>query len=202
MKFVLASNNKKKIGELRTILSSLMPGCEVLSLYDIGFTGDIKENGKTFRKNSVIKASVPAKLGYISIADDSGLSVDALGGSPGIYSARWSGGSDLDNNAFLLKKLENVPDEKRTAKFVCAVACILPRQNDRFSVRGECEGLILRERRGTNGVGYDPLFYYPEFGATFAEIPAGKKETVSHRGRAMRAFAAAFAERIKYYGLK
>ena len=107
MKFVLASNNKKKIAELKTILSSLLPECEVISLKDAGIEGDIEENGKTFEENSVIKASVPAKLGYIGIADDSGLCVDALDGAPGVYSARYSGGGDQANIDKLLKELEN-----------------------------------------------------------------------------------------------
>ena len=187
MKFVLASNNKKKIGELRTILSSLMPGCEVLSLSDIGFTGDIKENGKTFRKNSVIKASVPAKLGYIGVADDSGLCVDALDGAPGVYSARYSGGGDQANIDKLLKELENVPDEKRTAKFVCVMSAVFP-DGKVITARGEAPGVILRERRGEDGFGYDPVFYSTDLQKTFAEASSDEKNKVSHRGRALAAF--------------
>ena len=187
MKFVLASNNKKKIEELRTILSSLMPGCEVLSLYDIGFTGDIKENGKTFRKNSVIKASVPAKLGYIGVADDSGLCVDALDGAPGVYSARYSGGGDQANIDKLLKELENVPDEKRTAKFVCVMSAVFP-DGKVITARGEAPGVILRERRGEDGFGYDPVFYSKDLHKTFAEASPDEKNEVSHRGRALAAF--------------
>ena len=187
MKFVLASNNKKKTEELRTILSSLMPGCEVLSLCDIGFTGDIIENGKTFRKNSIIKASVPAKLGYIGIADDSGLCVDALGGAPGVYSARYSGGGDQANIDRLLSELEDVPDEKRTAKFVCVMSAVFP-DGKIVTARGEAHGVILRARKGDDGFGYDPVFYSTDLQKTFAEASADEKNKVSHRGRALKSF--------------
>lgn len=202
MEIVLASRNKKKIAELTSLLSHTLPGIKVLSLDDVGIKDEIEENGETFEENSMIKASVPAKLGYISIADDSGLCVDALGGEPGVYSARYSGGDDSDNVAFLLKKLEGVPYPERTARFVCCVTCVFPEQKVSFSVRGECEGYIVTERRGENGFGYDPVFYYPPFCKTFAEISAELKETVSHRGRAMRLFAERFAEKVKEYGLK
>ena len=202
MKIVLASRNKKKIAELTSLLSHTLPGIKVLSLDDVGIKDDIEENGKTFEENSLIKASVPAKLGYISIADDSGLCVDALGGEPGVYSARYSGGDDSDNVAYLLSKLEGVPYPKRTARFVCCVTCVFPEQNGKIVTRGECEGYIITERRGENGFGYDPVFYYPPFCKTFAEAPAEKKEAVSHRGRAMRAFAERFAEKVKEYGLE
>lgn len=202
MKIALASRNKKKIAELTSLLSQTLPGIEVLSLDDVGIKNGIEENGKTFEENSLIKASVPAKLGYISIADDSGLCVDALGGEPGVYSARYSGGDDSDNNTYLLSKLEGVPYARRTARFVCVVTCVFPEQNDKIVARGECEGYILTEKHGENGFGYDPLFYYPPFCKTFAEVGAEKKEAVSHRGRAMRLFAERFAEKVKEYGLK
>lgn len=202
MEIVLASRNKKKIAELTSLLSHTLPGIIVLSLDDVGIKDEIEENGETFEENSMIKASVPAKLGYISIADDSGLCVDALGGEPGVYSARYSGGDDSDNVAFLLSKLENIPYPERTARFVCCVTCVFPEQKVSFSVRGECEGYIVTERRGENGFGYDPVFYYPPFCKTFAEVGADKKEAVSHRGRAMRLFAERFAEKVKEYGLK
>lgn len=189
MKFVLASNNKKKITELKTILSSLLPECEVLSLSDAGIEGDIEENGKTFEENSVIKASVPAKLGYIGIADDSGLCVDALDGAPGVYSARYSGGGDQANIDKLLSELENVPDEKRTAKFVCVMSAVLP-DGKIITARGEAHGVILRERRGDDGFGYDPVFYSTDLQKTFAEASADEKNKVSHRGRALSLFCA------------
>ena len=189
MKFVLASNNKKKITELKTILSSLLPECEVLSLSDAGIEGDIEENGKTFEENSVIKASVPAKLGYIGIADDSGLCADALDGAPGVYSARYSGGGDQANIDKLLSELENVPDEKRTAKFVCVMSAVFP-DGRIITARGEAHGVILRERRGDDGFGYDPVFYSADLQKTFAEASADEKNKVSHRGRALSLFCA------------
>ena len=145
---------------------------------------DIEENGKTFEENAISKASVPAKLGYIGIADDSGLCVDALGGAPGVYSARWSGGDDEANNDLLLNKLKN--ETVRDAKYVCARACVFPDHSNDFTVRGECYGKILTERHGTEGFGYDPLFYFEPFGKTFAEVDMAKKNKVSHRGAAMR----------------
>ena len=187
MKFVLASNNKKKISELRAILSDLMPECEVLSLSDAGITGDIVEDGSTFEENSVIKASVPAKLGYIGIADDSGLCTDALDGAPGVYSARYSGKGDQANIDKLLKELENVPDEKRTAKFVCVMSAVFP-DGKIITARGEAPGVILRERKGDDGFGYDPVFYSTDLKKTFAMATPDEKNKVSHRGRALYAF--------------
>jgi len=192
MKFVLASNNKKKIAELRTILSSLMPDCEVLSLKDIGYTDDIEETGETFEENSKIKASVPASLGCIGIADDSGLCVDALDGAPGVRSARYSGGNDSDNINKLLKELENVPDEKRGAKFVCVMTAVFP-DGKVISARGEAHGVILHEKRGDDGFGYDPVFYSTDLNKTFAEAEPDEKNKVSHRGRAL----ALFCEKLK-----
>ena len=189
MKFVLASNNKKKIAELRTILSSLMPDCEVLSLKDIGYTDDIEETGETFEENSKIKASVPASLGYIGIADDSGLCVDALDGAPGVHSARYSGGGDAENIKKLLSELEDVPDEKRGAKFVCVMTAVFPDRKT-VSARGEVRGVILREKKGEDGFGYDPVFLpdaYP--GRTLAEVSEEEKNAISHRGRALQAMS-------------
>ncbi len=214
MKIVLASNNKKKIKELETLLAfetSNQQKVEVLSLRDIAFEGDIEEDGTSFEENSLIKASVPAVRGYIGIADDSGLAVDYLDGAPGIYSARYAGehGDDASNREKLFRDLVGVPTEKRTAQFVCAVSVVLPEDCDlvipeeyRISaelaakrglnpekaavIRGECSGLILTEERGEGGFGYDCMFYYPEFGMTFAEIDGDRKNSVSHRGNAMR----------------
>ena len=220
---VLASNNRKKIAELGTLLTSAASkGISVLSLRDIGFTGDIVEDGESFEENALIKASVPASMGYIGIADDSGLCVDALGGAPGIFSARYSGedADDERNRKKLLDELADVPDEDRTARFVCTAALVLPEDSpftvpedaripDELAarrgldprramvVRGECEGVILREERGDGGFGYDPLFFFPAFDATFAEIPGERKNLVSHRGRAMREFTARLAAILK-----
>lgn len=199
MKFVLASNNKKKIVEMRRIMAEISPGAEILSLADVGFNGDIIEDGNSFCENAVIKASVPARLGYIGIADDSGLCVDALGGGPGIYSARYSGGGDAENNEKLLYELRDTPDVKRGAHYACAVACVFPEKYGMPPIvaEGECHGRILREYHGDGGFGYDPLFYRDEEGCTFGELSAGEKDKVSHRGVALRRFAEMIAPIIE-----
>ncbi len=197
MKFVLASNNIKKISEMRRILEKIVPGVELLSLADVGYIYDIEENGKTFTENALIKARIPASLGYIGIADDSGLVVDALGGAPGVYSARYAGDGhdDKANKAKLLRELDGVADENRTAHFICAIACVFPESYGISPIicEGRCDGIITREEHGEGGFGYDPLFYVPSGGATFAEIPPERKNEISHRGRALRAFAEAIA---------
>ena len=191
MKLVLASRNRKKIKELETFLSEISSDITVLSLDDIGFHDEIVEDGATFAENSRIKASVPAELGYIGVADDSGLEVDALGGEPGVYSARYSGegANDEKNNKKLLAALAGVPDEKRTARFRTVVTCVFP-DGDEIQAEGICEGRILESPRGQDGFGYDPLFWYEPLGKTFAELTPDEKNSVSHRGRAMREFAA------------
>ena len=199
IKIVLASKNKGKIAELRALLSEYLDvPFSVLSLDDIGFDGDIVENGTTFEENAIIKASVPASLGYIGVADDSGLVVDALGGAPGIYSARYSGegANDEKNNAKLLSELCGVDKKDRTARFYCAVACVFP-NGEKFTVNGACEGIILDGAQGTGGFGYDPLFFYEPAGVTFGELPAAEKNKVSHRSIAMKKFAKELTERIK-----
>ncbi len=200
MKIVLASRNRKKIHEVHTLLSALggaFSDVEVLSLDDIGYTDEIEEDGETFAENALTKASVPAEYGYIGIADDSGLAVDALGGAPGVYSARYAGEpcNDENNNKKLLRELEATGDEDRVGRYVCAIACVFP-DGRRFTVEGYCKGRILREYRGEGGFGYDPLFLYPEFGKTFAEIPLEQKNRVSHRARAIVAFAKKFEEYV------
>lgn len=202
MKIVLASRNKKKIEELRTLMRDLIPEAEVLSLDDVGIFGDIEENGTTFEENALTKARVAASSGYIGVADDSGITVDALGGEPGVYSARfaarynYAGGHDDEaNNRLMLELLENVSDENRGAAYVCAMACVFP-DGKSFTVRGEVRGKILREYHGNGGFGYDPMFYYEPFGKTFAEVSAEEKHAVSHRGEAMKAFAKKLREMI------
>ena len=191
MKIVLASRNKKKKAELQTLLSQYIEGIEILSLDDVGIYGEIEENGETFEENALIKAKVAAESGYIGVGDDSGLEVDALGGAPGVYSARYAGGhgDDEANNAFLLKNLENESD--RSARFVSCIACVFPEKYnlEPFTVRGKVEGEILKERRGEGGFGYDPLFYYPPFKKTLAEVTQEEKNSVSHRANAIRLFA-------------
>ncbi len=196
IEIVLASRNKKKISEFQVLLEDAFNGeIKVLSLDDIGFTDDIIENGETFEENAFTKASVPAKMGYIGFADDSGLCVDALNGAPGVYSARYSGGDDEDNNDLLLKELQNQKD--RSAKYVCAIACVFPNGENNFTVKGECKGKILTERHGTGGFGYDPLFYFEPFGKTFAEVELEKKNKVSHRAIATKQFIEKLSQVLK-----
>lgn len=185
IKLVLATRNKNKIHEFKVLFKEYSDlDITVLSLDDIGFYGEIEERGETFEENAISKASVPARLGYIGIADDSGLCVDALNGAPGIYSARFSGGDDEENNDLLLEKLKN--ESNRDAKYVCAMACVFPDHVNDFTVKGECYGKILTKRVGKGGFGYDPLFYFEPFGKTFAQVDLAKKNTVSHRAVAMR----------------
>ena len=196
MKIVLASRNKEKIKELQALLGEYIEGIEILSLDDVGIYGEIEENGESFEENALIKASAAAKSGYIGVGDDSGLAVDALGGAPGIYSARYSGehGDDAANNELLLKNLEGV--EERSARFVSAIACVFPDGSEPICVRGTAEGEILRDYRGQGGFGYDPLFYFPSLEKTFGELTAEEKNKVSHRSVAIKHLAEALRERI------
>ena len=195
MKIVLASRNQKKIAELQTLLSEYIEGIEILSLDDVGIYDDIEENGKTFEENALIKANAAAASGYVGVGDDSGLEVDALGNAPGVYSARYAGehGNDEANNELLLKNLEGVTD--RRARFVCCIACVFPcREHENIIVRGEVEGEITCAGKGDSGFGYDPLFYYPPFKKTLAEVSADEKNSVSHRGKAIKLLAQALKE--------
>lgn len=200
MKLILASRNRHKIREIERVLHTVgVQGVELLSLDDIGYAGDIEENGTTFEENAVIKASVPAALGYYAIADDSGLVVDVLDGRPGVYSARYAGEpcNDANNNAKLLAEMDALPDGKRGARFVSVIAFVDPADPTHPHLfRGECEGVMLREERGHDGFGYDPLFYLPQLGKTYAEITTEEKNGVSHRGKSMRLFAAFLKERM------
>ena len=193
MEFVLASNNEKKIKELNEILSKKLPDVKVLSLADIGFEGEIVEDGKTFAENAKIKASVPASLGYIGIGDDSGLCVDYLGGEPGIYSARYSGLGDEGNIEKLLKSLDGVPSDERTAHFVCSICCVFP-DGKVITAEGKAHGIILEERKGQGGFGYDPVFYFPSLSKTFSEISQEEKNKISHRANALELFAEKIGE--------
>ncbi len=189
MEFVIASHNQKKIREIAAILGTLGISFEPLP----GGAPEPEETGPTFEENALIKARAACALtGKPAIADDSGLAVDALGGAPGIYSARYCEGSDLDRNAFLLRSMEGIPDGRRQARFVSAVACAFP-NGDALTVRGECGGEILREAHGAGGFGYDPL-WYPPAGCTFAELPAEEKNRVSHRARALQKMKQALGE--------
>lgn len=185
MDFILATNNTKKLEELQRILSPL--GINVITASSLGVTlPEVEENGSTFEENAHIKAKSACDITHLpSIADDSGLCVDHLGGAPGIYSARFAGehGNDEKNNDLLLEKLSGVPMEKRTAHYVCAVCCIFPDGRE-ISARGECSGYIGFERDGNAGFGYDPLFIIN--GKSFGRYPAEEKDKISHRGNALR----------------
>lgn len=191
MKIVLASRNKNKKAELQALLSRYIDEIEILSLDDVGIYSDIDENGNSFEENALIKARAAASSGYIGVGDDSGLVVPALGGAPGIYSARYAGehGNDAANNALLLKNLENEQD--RRANFTCCIACVFPPRYgyEPIVVRGSVDGEILRDACGQGGFGYDPLFYYPPFGKTLAEISSDEKNSISHRYVAIKALA-------------
>ena len=189
MELILASRNKKKIKEVEAILAAHFPDVRILSLDDVGYVGDIEENGETYEENALTKARTAVEAGefrYAAIADDSGLSVDALDGAPGVYSARYAGGhgDDAANNALLLKNLAHLPEAERTARFVCCIALVYPDGRE-MTVRGETEGIIIDEARGNGGFGYDPYFYYAPFGKTFAELSAEEKNAISHRGKAI-----------------
>ena len=190
MKIVLASRNKHKIGELQALMSKYIDDVEILSLDDVGIYGEIEEDGESFEENAFIKAHTAAKSGYIGVGDDSGLAVTALGGAPGVYSARYCGrhGDDEANNRTLLENLEK--HEDRRAKFVCAIACVFPDDIDNgHFFRGETEGVILKDASGNGGFGYDPLFYYEPMGKTFADMSAEEKNSISHRGKALALLA-------------
>ncbi|MCI8590633.1 MAG: RdgB/HAM1 family non-canonical purine NTP pyrophosphatase [Clostridiales bacterium] len=192
MNIVLASNNKHKIKEFTAILKDVFPeqAIQLLCPADIGVTGEIEENGTTFAENAMIKAKACAKKNYISIADDSGLAVDALGGRPGIYSARYAGshGDDAANNAKLLAELKDVPSDQRTAHYVCAIACVLP-DGKSFTVEGRASGHIADGLYGEGGFGYDPLFIADGSPLTWAQIPEEEKNRISHRAKAARLLA-------------
>ena len=186
MKMLVASNNKGKLREFNSILGEL--GIECVSMADMGIDIEVDETGTTFLENAKIKAEEIYKIAKIpTVSDDSGLEVDFLGGEPGVYSARYGGehGNDLKNNEKLLKNLKGVPEEKRTARFKSVVYLVLD-ENTHIWAEGSVEGIILTEARGENGFGYDPLFYSPKLGKTFAQAEAQEKNSISHRGNAIR----------------
>ena len=185
-KVIFATGNQGKMKEIREILGDL--DIELLSLKDAGIQADIVEDGKTFEENAQIKARTVCSLtGEIVLADDSGLEIDYLNKEPGIYSARYMGEdtSYRIKNANLIERLNGVPDEKRTARFVCAIAAAFP-DGTMKTVRATMEGRIGYEEKGENGFGYDPIFYLPEYGCTSAELSMEEKNKISHRGKALR----------------
>lgn len=189
-KLLLATRNAKKLGELRRILDAEgLEGLQVAGLADVPPFDEAPETDPTFEGNAVAKARDAAvATGLPAVADDSGLTVQALNGMPGVLSARWSGkhGDDEANLDLVLGQLSDVPDERRGAAFVCAAALVLPDGRE-FVVRGEWPGTLIRERRGVNGFGYDPIFVPEGESRTSAELPPEEKDAASHRGRALRA---------------
>jgi XTP/dITP diphosphohydrolase len=186
MKLIVASNNQHKIEEIKKILEKL--DMDVLSLKDAGIDIEVVEDGETFEENAYKKAKEVFDIvtdAYV-LADDTGLMVDAINGAPGVYSARFSGeGATYEkNNKKLLDLLKNTEDKDRGAKFVCVMVLIMSKDKV-IKVRGEAAGRILREAKGENGFGYDPLFYVEEYGKTFAEMTNEEKNSISHRGRAL-----------------
>ena len=195
MILLIGTKNGNKIKEISAILMDF--DVEIKSLLDFPDIDDVEETGTTFETNAKQKAEAWARMtGLMTIADDSGLCVDALDGAPGVYSARYAG-LDKDyaaNNEKLLKVLKNTPEQLRTAHFITVIACATPENGTLFTVTGTVDGLITRELRGDNGFGYDPLFFYPPENATFAEIPAHKKNRLSHRFHALEAFKQKFTD--------
>ena len=195
-KIVFATGNEGKMREVRLILQDL--GFPVLSMKEAGVSLDIEENGTTFAENAMIKArAVWEKTGGIVLADDSVLVVDYLGGEPGVYSARYLGEDtsyEIKNQA-IIDRLADAKEEERTARFVSAIAAVLP-DGSELVTEGTVEGLIAHEPAGNGGFGYDPIFYLPEYGVTSAEIPIEKKNEISHRGKALEAMKIKLRERL------
>ena len=191
MKLVLASKNEKKLREMDEILSSL--GIEVISEAQAGVDVEVEETGSTFEENSLLKAkAVMEASGLPAIADDSGLCVDALGGAPGVYSARY-GGPELDDTGRYRLLLENMKGQPRGARFVSVITCCFP-NGDVLTARGECPGTIAFAPMGEGGFGYDPVFFLPKLKKTFAQLTPEEKNAISHRGLALRAFREKLAE--------
>ena len=184
-RIVFATGNAGKVKEIQMIMADM--GMEVVSMKEAGITIDIEENGKNYEENAMIKArAVAAYTDDIVMADDSGLEIDYLNKEPGIYSARYMGEDtpySIKNN-HLIERLNGVPDEQRTARFVCAIAAVLPDKTE-LTTRATIEGRIGYEEKGSNGFGYDPIFYVPQFGKTTAELTEEQKNQVSHRGKAL-----------------
>lgn len=184
---VFATGNEGKMREIRQIMKGIH--VELLSMKEAGIEADIVEDGESFAENAVIKAkAVAEKTNHIVLADDSGLEIDYLNKEPGIYSARYMGEDTpyAIKNKNLIDRLEGVPDNKRTARFVCAIAAAMP-DGEVITTRGVIEGRIDYEEKGKNGFGYDPIFYVPEYGCTTAELSVEEKNRVSHRARALEA---------------
>lgn len=184
-RIIFATGNAGKMREIREILADL--DVEVLSMKEAGVFVYVEENGKSYEENALLKARAVAKrTDAIVLADDSGLEIDALGGEPGIYSSRYLGEDTpySEKNVTILKRMEGVSGEQRSARFVCAIAAIFP-DGEEVTMRAVIEGEIAKEPAGEGGFGYDPIFYFPEFGKTTAQMTAEEKNQVSHRGKAL-----------------
>lgn len=197
-RIIFATGNENKMKEIRMILADL--GMEILSMKEAGVDVEIVEDGMSFEENAEIKARAVSRVltSDIVLADDSGLEIDYLDKAPGIYSARFAGEDtsyDVKNRIFL-DRLEGVPDEERTARFVCAVAAVFP-DGTASTVRETIEGRIAHEIAGVNGFGYDPIFYVPEYGCTTAEMSPEQKNLLSHRGKALRAMRKILEEKLR-----
>lgn len=202
MKLIIATNNAHKAQEIRQILAGSFSALDTLR--EAGLAIEVVEDGATFVENAVKKAEqvLAAAPGYdAALSDDSGLAVDALGGAPGVYSARYAGPQhdDADNNRKLMADMAGVPDGQRGCRFVCAVA-LARRGRPTVTAEGACEGVLLRAPRGENGFGYDPYFYYPPAGRTFAELTGEAKNAVSHRRRALESLRALLAQEGRQRG--
>lgn len=196
-KLIFATGNEGKMKEIRAIMGDL--GLEILSQKEAGLFPEVEENGATFEENAVIKARAVAALcpGVLVLADDSGLEIDYLNKEPGIYSARYAGENTSYEikNQMLLDRLAGVPEEKRTARFVCAIAAVLP-DGQALTVRAAMEGFIGQAPAGENGFGYDPIFQVPEYGCSSAELTMEQKNQLSHRGKALRQMKTLLQERM------
>lgn len=196
MKVILASQNRHKLYEIQTILSRY--GMEVILQSDLNLDIEVDETGTTFEENSMLKAkAVMEATGLPAVADDSGLCVDVLGGAPGVYSARYGGPeyvTDLDRLNLLLHEMRGIRSEERTARYVCVITLLMP-DGEAIVTRGTCEGMILSEPHGTGGFGYDPIFYIPKEGMTFAEMGIERKNQISHRANALKMLCRKLDER-------
>ncbi len=195
---MIASGNKGKIREIKRYFYDLK--LELIGLDSFSSLPEVKEDGKTFRENALKKARVRAEqTGELTLADDSGLEVDYLGGEPGVYSARYAGvgASDEDNNNRLLRELKGLPVEERKARFKSVIALFDPQDNNGVTVEGKCEGYILTEPRGENGFGYDPVFYLPEYNKTMAELSLEVKNRISHRAAGLKKMHEVLNDRYK-----
>ena len=202
MRLIFATGNKGKMNEIREIMSDSVP---VLSMAEAGVSTDVEEDGNSFMENSFIKARAVARTckakgidDAIVLADDSGLVVDALNGEPGIYSARYLGEDTPYSikNAKIIERLNGVSDEDRTARFVCAIACVMPDGRE-YSAEATYEGAIGYEERGEHGFGYDPIFYLPDRGVYSAELDPDEKNRISHRGKALQLMKEILADKIQ-----